>query len=255
MTSTAAANSYAVVAEPELAARYDLPLNTEAQVQQYAFWLQRINGQVSLCQNIDATLKPLSLDFAKGKYAYRLKQVKSQKEPLGKACGLAKSARPTVIDATAGLAQDGLLLAAMGSKVILVEQHPLIHALLADALARAASGPDWLTAIIARVELVHARSEQWLSEHSAEVVYLDPMYPEQGHDKRAKVKKGMQLLRLLPETVTDHKRLFESALSACHNRLVVKRPNWAEPLTHQAPTSTYPIKTHHYDIYFANTQA
>jgi len=250
MSGSVAANRYAVVDDAELAGLYDIPVITQADTPNYQFWLERINGQVSLCQGLEPTLKPLSLDFTKGKYAYRLQQVKSQKEPLGKACGLAKGQRPKVLDATAGLAQDGLLLAAMGSEVTLVEQHPLIHAVLADALTRAEAGPNWLSEIVARVTLVHARSEQWLADHSTDVVYLDPMYPEQGHDKSAKVKKGMQLLRLLPETVTDHGLLFENALQSCQNRLVVKRPNWAEALTDNSPDATYPIKTHHYDVYF-----
>ena len=250
MTGSVAANHYAVVDDAELAAQYALPVVTQAETQNYPFWLERIHGQVSLCQGLESTLKPLSLDFAKGKYAYRLQQVKSQKEPLGKACGLVKGQRPQVLDATAGLAQDGLLLAAMGSHVTLVEQHPLIHAVLADALIRAESGPKWLSELVTRVTLVHARSEQWLTDHSSDVIYLDPMYPEQGHDKTAKVKKGMQLLRLLPETVTNHGLLFQSALQSCQNRLVVKRPNWADSLTDKTPDATYPIKTHHYDVYF-----
>ena len=244
--------TYAVVADGTIADRYDLPLLEAPPQVGHTFWLQRIDGVLSLSQNIDSGLKPLALDFSTGKVAHRLKQCKSQREPLARACGFTRGRIPSVIDATAGLAQDGLLLAAMGADVTMIEQHPLIHALLDDALMRSRSGPDWLQAILSRVTLIHDNSSDWLSTNEAGVIYLDPMYPESGHQRSAKVKKGMQLLRLLPDTETDHVALFDAALSAMTERLVVKRPNWAEALSSQPAHSCYEGKTHHYDIYIKN---
>ena len=244
--------SYAVVADSTIADRYNLPLLESPPTEGHTFWLQRIEGALSLCQNIDSGLKPLALDFSTGKVAHRLKQCKSQREPLARACGFTRGRIPTVIDATAGLAQDGLLLAAMGADVTMIEQHPLIHALLDDALARSRSGPEWLQTILRRVTLIHDNSSDWLSSNEAEVVYLDPMYPDSGHQRTAKVKKGMQLLRQLPGTNTDHGALFNAAFSAMTERLVVKRPNWAEALSLQPVHSCYEGKTHHYDIYIKN---
>lgn len=59
---------------------------------------------------------------------------------------------PRAVDATAGLGEDALLLAAAGFRVTLFERNPVIAALLADALQRAASDPQ-LGGIVARMEL------------------------------------------------------------------------------------------------------
>ena len=48
---------------------------------------------------------------------------------------------PTAVDATAGLGEDSLLLAAAGFSVTLIERDPAIAALLSDALERAAADP------------------------------------------------------------------------------------------------------------------
>ena len=234
--------NYAVVADQAIGDFYNLPVIAEHDTADYDFWLQRIAGKLALWQRIDPQLKPFALDFAQGKGAYRLQQVKSQREPLARACGLTKGRRPQITDATSGLAQDGLLLAAIGAEVTLLEQHPLVHALVADALHRAAQGPAWLTTIVSRVEHHYCNASTWLNEHSAEVIYLDPMYPKQGHQRTAKVKKGMQLLRLLPDTETDHSQLFTDAQQAYQSRLVVKRPNWATPLGSTAVSQCYQTK-------------
>ena len=49
---------------------------------------------------------------------------------------------PSIIDATAGLGRDAFLLAALGSKVTLIERSNIMHALLADGMnaARKAGG-------------------------------------------------------------------------------------------------------------------
>lgn len=213
------------------------------------FWLERIDGALALCQDVDNKLKPFSLDFCRDKYAYRLKQTKNMRLPLGVACGLTKGRRPAIVDATAGLAVDGLLLAALGAKVTLVEQHPLIHGLIEDAIERARSGPSWIQAVMTNIQLVHANAIHWLKDNSSEVIYLDPMYPEPPGSKKAQVKKGMQLLRLLPDTGTDTKALFAAAREAATERLVVKRPDWAETLSGEKPDNRMDTKTHHYDIY------
>ena len=64
---------------------------------------------------------------------------------------------PLAIDATAGLGEDALLLAAAGFRVVLFERNPIIAALLRDALERAASVPE-LSPIVARMQLVEADS-------------------------------------------------------------------------------------------------
>ena len=241
---------FAVVGDQLLADRYQLPLISETETKEFDAWLVHDQGRLCLAQNYLPKLKPLSLDFAQGKTAYRLKQSQQLREPVGRACGISKGRRPAIVDATAGLAQDGLLLAALGAEVILLEQQPLLHALISDALERARTGPSWLQDIVARIQLQHVDSISWLVKHTTQVVYLDPMYPEPANVRHAQVKKPMQILRNLSGTTTDTSRLFDAALASMTERLVVKRPDWAKGLTDQKPSEVLDTKTHHFDIYF-----
>lgn len=241
----------AILAEAGLASRYNLPLISADQTSDYDLWLERRDGQLKLVQALVEGWSDLSIDFCRGKYAYRLKQTRELKLPLGKACGLSKGRRPEIVDATAGLAQDGLLLAALGSEVTLIEQHPMLHALIADALQRAAHGPDWIKPIIERVTLVYADATDWLADKQVPVIYLDPMYPDAPKSKTAQIKKAMQLLRKLQGTTTDTGSLWQVASRAATERLVVKRPDWADYLSGREPDQQIHTRTHHYDIYLA----
>ncbi|MBT8449672.1 MAG: class I SAM-dependent methyltransferase [Gammaproteobacteria bacterium] len=230
-------------------------INNPEQLKALDAWLFQKDGVLYLDQNKQPDLAPLSIDYASGKIAHRLKQTRHNKLPLAKACGLTKGRRPSIIDATAGFAQDGLLLAAMGSKVTLLEQHPLIFALVADALQRAASAElAWLETILKNIEHIHTNSAEYLQSNTLEsqacdVIYLDPMYPERDKATSAQVKKGMQILRSLPDCYTNTQALFEAALAAAKQRVVVKRPSWAETITSLKPDLVVSMPNHHFDIY------
>ena len=80
------------------------------------------------------------------------------REMLVKACRIKKmEGVQTVLDATAGLGEDSFLLAAAGFEVILYEKDPVIAALLADALQRAAQEPD-LQEIVSRMHFTEGDS-------------------------------------------------------------------------------------------------
>ena len=70
----------------------------------------------------------------------RLKPTNLNRELLVKAAKVKADGgeRPRAVDATAGLGDDSLLLAAAGFDVVLIERNPVIAALLQDALERAA---------------------------------------------------------------------------------------------------------------------
>ena len=110
----------------------------------------------------------------------RLKLGKLQGELLVKAARIkGVEGEPIAIDATAGLGEDALLLAASGYRVILFERDPVIAALLADALERAAEQPQ-LAPHVARMELRQKDSIPYLralEPGSIDLVYLDPMFP------------------------------------------------------------------------------
>ena len=164
-------------------------------------------------------------------------------------------AEPLAIDATAGLGEDALLLAAAGFRVILFENDPVIAALLRDSLRRAAAEPA-LAAIVARMELREANSVDELPHLSAElaaegrsldVVYLDPMFPERR--KSAAVKKKFQLLHHLERPCANEGALLEAALAAHPRKVVVKRPAKGPHLAGTKPSYTIAGKVVRYDCY------
>lgn len=129
-----------------------------------------------------------------------------------------------MVDATAGLGQDAFVLASLGCRVTLFERNPVIHALLADGLARAAMNVD-CAAIVERMRLLEGSSIEWLAQseiEAADVVYLDPMFPHR--DKSALVKKEMQVFRTIVGDDEDSGQLLASALEHARYRVVVKRP-------------------------------
>lgn len=154
----------------------------------------------------------------------RIKPANLKRELLVRAARVKDAGEaPLAVDATAGLGQDSLLLAAAGFTVVLYERDPVIAALLADALDRAAEVPE-LAGPVGRMHLVEGDSVWGLGclPKAPDVVYLDPMFPERR--KSAAVKKKFQLLHLLERPCTDQDELMRAALAAAPRKIVVKRP-------------------------------
>lgn len=130
---------------------------------------------------------------------------------------------PIAVDATAGLGEDSLLLAAAGFHVRLYERNPVIAALLYDALRRGAHDPE-LAPIIGRMELHPEDSIAMLprSTPSPDIVLLDPMFPTR--QKSGLVKKKFQMLQQLEQPCSDEQALLNAAISADPQRIVIKRP-------------------------------
>lgn len=160
--------------------------------------------------------------------------------------GLDRVAR--AIDATAGLGEDALLLAAAGFQVRLYESNATIAALLRDALARAAVAPQLVQAV-SRMELFEADSVVALRDSAGwpDVVLLDPMFPEKR--KSAAVKKKLQLLQKLEQPCEDESALLDAAFSACPRKVVVKRPAKGPNLAGRAPSYALSGKAVRYDCY------
>jgi 16S rRNA (guanine1516-N2)-methyltransferase len=183
------------------------------------------------------------VDFVDPTLQYRLR-TSGKRQGLGKAIGLDKAAsgqQVFVVDATAGLGRDALVLAHLGCRVLLLEQSPLMHALLADGLRRGNSEatPEFAS-VLTRMQLLHADARQWLAaaargEHERpDVVYLDPMFPPR--DKQAKVKKDIALLHQLLGSEQDLGSLLRSAQAVARYRVVLKRPAGKLPPDLPAPT-------------------
>lgn len=154
----------------------------------------------------------------------RLKQNNLSKELLVRAAKI-KSAKGALraIDATAGLGEDALLLAAAGFHVTLYEKNPIIYQLLDDAMKRAAEVPQ-LAVIVSRMELLEGDSVCTMKELAAspDVILLDPMFPER--QKSALVRKKLQIIQKLELPCGDEAELLAAAMEAQPRKVVIKRP-------------------------------
>ena len=134
---------------------------------------------------------------------HRVTHGRLQHEMLVRASKSEKPGRKA-IDATAGMGEDGFLLAAQGYEVTLYEQNPVIDVLLKDALRRAKKHPV-LKEIAARMKLEPPCSQE-----------------------------------------TD---LFDAAISADPDKIIVKRPLKSEFLAGRKPSYTLSGKAIRYDCY------
>jgi 16S rRNA (guanine1516-N2)-methyltransferase len=190
----------------------------------------------------------IAVDFGAGKLRHRRRG--GHNEPLGRAVGVGKWPDLAVIDATAGLGRDSFVLADLGCKVTMLERSAVVFALLRDGLSRGLGGDDvWVREVCERLELVHCESREWLGGNagSADVVYLDPMFP--ARRKSARVKKEMWLFQQLLESGAGAPGLLEAARNAARKRVVVKRPAKAPPLEDRKPDFELPGKTVRFDVY------
>ncbi|MCF9000035.1 class I SAM-dependent methyltransferase [Acinetobacter nectaris] len=189
----------------------------------------------------------------------RLKRASLKTEMLARATQ--SNEQPTLIDATAGLGHDALLMAKFGAQVRLVERHPILFTLLEEAY-ESAKKDIFLASITDKIQLIFADSASYLEQlaqtkQSVDVVYLDPMFPQrdqnqQGQKKQAQVKKQMQLLHmLLPEhgemDLGDH-LLIEARKVA--KRVIVKRPRHAVFLNNEEPKHQWLGDACRFDAYF-----
>lgn len=191
-----------------------------------------------------------------------------------------------VIDATAGMGEDSLLLAAAGCEVTLYEQDPVIAALLQDTMRRALEEAA-LHEIVMRMQLVEGDSIGHLrklgeaatgsnvqcgmegedahhgsSTHETldatangsdialkrpDVIYLDPMFPER--QKSGLVKKKFQLIHYLEAPAENEEALMQAAIAARPFKIVVKRPAKGPYLAGLKPSYSLDGKAIRYDCY------
>lgn len=154
----------------------------------------------------------------------RLKQANLQSEMLVKAAKIKNLTRtPVLLDATAGMGEDSLLLAASGFSVKLYEYDPIICALLSDTVERSRKIPE-LSDAASRMEVFAENSIDAMKalDYRPDVILLDPMFPESS--KSALIKKKFQLLRRLEKPCTNGEELLQAAISARPQKIIIKRP-------------------------------
>jgi len=172
---------------------------------------------------------------------------RSTRQPIARALGGKTTPLKKIIvaDATAGLGEDTWLMASLGCRVIAIERSPIIAAMLADGLRRAAEiNPK----VAERITIISGDAKSVLPGivPRPHVVYLDPMFPPKRGS--ALESKRMRVLRTLVGNDDDAIELLEAALSVIPRRVVVKRPLRAPELGGK-PAVSYKGKSLRYDVY------
>jgi len=188
----------------------------------------------------------LRIDFTSGAVAHRRQFGGGRGQALPRAVGMKSGKTPDIVDATAGLGRDAFLLASLGAQVTLIERSPRMHALLADALARAVDSE--VAEIVGRMTLLFGDAKELLPTLSPDVILIDPMHPER--KKSALVKKEMRLIRQIVGVDSDASELVRVALGCARKRVVLKWPQKADPLA-GVPAASHQItgKSTRYDVF------
>ncbi len=159
------------------------------------------------------------------------------KEPLARAIGLKKGvAKPKVLDVTAGMLGDSLLIYSFGCEVEAYERHPVAFILSANAIANS------------DIELkLNFGDAKEIPEIEYDCVYFDPMYSLK-NDKTLP-KKEMRIFREVVGQDLDAKETAQK-LKTITKRLVIKRSSKGQPLVDD-PNMSINGKSTSYDVYLA----
>ncbi len=214
------------------------------------FRLQRRDGVLELEALAEPALGRLAIDLVGGAVGWR-GGPRARQERLVRACRVLRpEGEPPrrIVDGTGGLGTDAWLLASAGGAVTVLEQHPVLRALLRDALARAAyQAPE----IAARVTLRAGDTRACIAGLAPEVLYLDPMYAP-----RRKQALGDRRLRLVAALLAadeivgdDAVGLVGAGLAAGVGRVVLKCPLRARLDGLPAPNHTLAGRSTRFDVW------
>lgn len=177
----------------------------------------------------------LCVDFVSGAVAHRLRSGGGRRQALAKAMGLRSGKTPMIVDATAGLGRDSFILASLGAQVIMIERSEKIHGLLLQGMKRAVQEGGKFREIIGRMTLLKGDAKDLLLGMSAEAVLIDPMHPPRTNS--ALVKRELRQVREIVGDDEDAADLVTVALMNARNRVVLKWPAKANPITGIKPCS------------------
>ncbi len=169
-------------------------------------------------------------------------------DALPRACGVGKQPGPLrIVDATAGLGRDAMVLAALGCTVTAIERLPALVFLLRLCIAD--------SSLARHLTFVHTDATTWLASldptQRPHVIYLDPMF---GVASKAQVKKEMQVCRLLAGAPDDPAPLLATARATATTRVVVKRHHGEAAI---APDVSFAVEGERvrFDVYLAPSPA
>lgn len=234
------------------ASQHQLPLLNE---KDKTFELQLIFGDEQI-ELYDKQLNTsINVDFVSGALAHRQQFGGGRGQAIAKAIGLKQGKNPDVLDVTTGLARDAYILATLGCRMTLVEQSPILCALIDDGIKRGLENEQSAQILSVHFKLHNQNAIDFMNNLSEQqrpdVIYIDPMYPER--KKSALVKKDMQILQRLLGKDENDGALLEAALDCARERVVVKRPTHAPCLTEAKPATSINSKKTRYDIYLTKT--
>lgn len=210
---------------------------------------------LQLCLEADAlclTDGKLSMKGDFSEMASRLKYNNLTHELVVKAAKIKSIDRPlNILDATAGMGEDSLLLAAAGHNVTLYEYDPVIAALLRNTLERALSDQN-LGETASRMKLVEGDSIKAMQliatqGEAPDVILLDPMFPQR--QKSGLIKKKFQLLQQLESPCSNEEEMLEAALNSGAKKVIIKRPAKGPFLGGRKPDYSLDGKAVRYDCH------
>lgn len=227
-----------------LAEKLGLPFSENIQAFKYVIIIT--HDDIGL-KKVGEKSHPFYVDFLSGKIAYRQKTATIRKEAIARAFGLKKNTRPTIVDATGGLARDSFIIASLGFEVTVLERSPILFTLIQDGMERASKN-ETVAPVLQRMHLIQADANDWL-KHSTkpEIIYLDPMFPLR--KKSSLVKKEMRILQDIVGEDPDAESLLQTALACAASRVVVKRPRLAAALSTIIPSFSIEGSSSRFDVY------
>ncbi len=158
---------------------------------------------------------------------------------LGKHC-------QSVIDATAGFGSDAFDFVRRGKQVCAIERVIIVVVMLEEAAEM--FRPEQRDGEL-RVVCGDAIDEIRVQTH-ADVIFLDPMFPDRDRHS-AQPRKAQQMLRRLVGEDPDAATLLKVARRHARKRVIVKRPRYAPPLQDD-PDIMYKGKSVRYDVYLTD---
>lgn len=244
--SSAAADTKKHFEAEHLAQQLDLPF-AHLHTQDFAYLLVLTPERLELRQ-VGSNMKPICVDFLSPSFQYRRLKGGGKNQLIARAVGIKGPYKPRILDATAGLGEDGFVLACLGCAVHWLERSPIIGSLLEDGLNRLKKVIEFQN-IPLSLEVTDAK--KYLSRNdldfSPDVIYLDPMFPDR--NGTALVKKEMRVLHDLLGGEENVSALLEAALR--HPvRVVLKRPRLAPTVNIQRkPDVTFTGRSVRFDVY------
>ena len=236
----------------QLATRLGIPLiiSQAPNLDNQLFFLSWRDGCLSLLdkESIQKSGLTVEIDHRQGE---------QRSWPIAKSGALAQALgrkTRTVVDATAGWGQDSLAMFRMGYDVLSIERSPIMAELLTDGFGRLAK-LEWMQHLkLAPPQLLVGSAIDMLEQllFQPDCIYLDPMFPPK-RKKSALAKKSIEVLRDLVGDDMDKEQLFAMAFKVAGKRVVVKSPDYAEPLGGK-PSESFHGKLLRYDVYLTQNK-